>query len=225
MHSFRREIHPALVALVGIIATALALLTTAQDGVALWYAGEQVPWLGLFKARAVDWYACALFVPLLIALVRRYPIDRPRWPHHLPILLLAAVPVAVAKEAVFAAVGNVFRPGLFDLATILSEDLSYEVMAVWAMLAVCHLLIPQPEGIPCARPIGRGRGIRRADPKWRGTGRACRDRVRRRAGQLRAPRDVGRTLSRPRDNGTDGNPPRRRVPASASQRHRAPRPY
>lgn len=143
MHSFRREIHPALVALVGTIATALALLTTAQDGVALWYAGEQVPWLGLFKARAVDWYACALFVPLLIALVRRYPIDRSRWPHHLPILLLTAVPVAIAKEAVFAAVGNVFRPGLFDFATILSEDLSYEVMTVWAMTAVCALLLPR----------------------------------------------------------------------------------
>jgi LytTr DNA-binding domain len=143
MNSFRLEIHPALVALIGITATALALLTTAQDGVALWHAGQGVPWLGLFKARLVDWYACALFVPLLIGLVRRYPIDRARWPHHLPILLLAAVPIAVAKEAVFVAVGNVFRPGLFDFATILSEDLGYEVMAVWAMLAACHLLVPQ----------------------------------------------------------------------------------
>src|SRR5687767_12224000 len=143
MHTFRLEIHPALVALIGVTATALALLTTAQEGVALLYVGQAVPWLGLFKARLVDWYACALFVPILIVLVRRYPIDRTRWPHHLPILLLAAVPVAIAKEAVFVAVGNVFRPGLFDLATILSEDLSYEVMAVWAMLAACHLLVPQ----------------------------------------------------------------------------------
>src|SRR5688572_935182 len=145
MNSFRLEIHPALVALIGITATALALLTTAQEGVALLYAGQAVPWLGLFKARLVDWYACALFVPLLIGLVRRFPIDRPRWAHHLPILLLAAVPVAIAKEAIFVAVGNVFRPGLFDLATILSEDLSYEVMAVWAMTAVCHWLVPREE--------------------------------------------------------------------------------
>jgi DNA-binding LytR/AlgR family response regulator len=147
MNSFRLEIHPAFVALIGITATALAMLTTAQEGVALWHAGQAVPWLGLFKARLVDWYACALFVPLLIGLVRRYPIDRPRWPHHLPILLLAAVPIAVAKEAVFVTVGNVFRPGLFDLAIILSEDLSYEVMTVWAMLAVCHLLVPQRKEI------------------------------------------------------------------------------
>src|SRR5688572_1884502 len=143
MPSSRLEIHPAFLASAGIVATALALLTTAQEGVALWHAGQEVPWSGLFKARLVDWYACALFVPLLLWLVRRYPIDRQRWPHHLPILLLAAVPVAIAKEAVFVAVGNLFRPGLFDLATILSEDLGYEVMAVWAMLAACHLLVPQ----------------------------------------------------------------------------------
>jgi hypothetical protein len=147
MHSFRLEIHPALVALIGITATALALLTTAQEGIALLYVGQAVPWLGLFKARLVDWYACALFVPLLIGLVRRYPVDRPRWPHHLPVLLLAAVPVAIAKEAIFVAVGNVFRPGLFDLATILSEDLSYEVMAVWAMTAVCHVLVSHQKEI------------------------------------------------------------------------------
>lgn len=147
MHSFHLEIHPALVALIGVTATALALLTTAQEGVALLYVGQAVPWLGLFKARLVDWYACALFVPLLIGLVRRYPIDRLRWQHHLPILLLAAVPIAVAKEAVFVAVGNVFRPGLFDLATILSEDLGYEVIAVWAMTAVCHLLVPREKAV------------------------------------------------------------------------------
>lgn len=143
MHSSRFEIQPALVALIGIAATALALLTTAQEGVALWHAGRDVPWSGLFKARLVDWYACALFVPLLLWLVCRYPIDRQHWQHHLPVLLLAAVPIAIAKEAVFVAVGNVFRPGLFDLATILSDDLSYEVMTVWAMLAACHLFVPR----------------------------------------------------------------------------------
>jgi len=147
-------------ALVLTAATALALLTTAQEGVALWHAGEPVPWLGLFKARLVDWYACAVFVPLLLVLVRRYPLDRQSWQTHLPILLFAAIPVAIAKEAVFVAVGNVIRPGLFDLATILSEDLSYEVMAVWAMLAVCHLLIARDSTVRRKAPVGRANEIR-----------------------------------------------------------------
>src|SRR5262245_24044205 len=144
-------------------ATALALLTTAQAGVALAFDGQQaVPWLGLLKARLVDWYACALFMPLVLALVRRYPIRRDSWPHHLPILLLASVPIAIAKEAVFVGVGEIFRPGVFHLAKILSEDLSDEVMAVWAFMAVAQLLVgPRHETLAghaaARRAIGRAR--------------------------------------------------------------------
>lgn len=127
--------------LVSGAATALALLTTAQEGAALAYAGQSVPWTGLLKARLVDWYACALFMPTLFWLARRFPLDRQRWQHHLPVLLLAGVPIAIAKEALFVAIGNLLRPGVFDFATILSEDLSYEIMAVWAFLAVAQLLI------------------------------------------------------------------------------------
>lgn len=138
-----------LLALIAGAATALALLTTAQAGVALAFEGQAVPWTGLLKARLVDWYACALFMPALIALVRRCPVRRDRWQQHLPVLLLAAVPIAVAKEAIFVAVGNVFRPGVFDLARILSEDLGYEVMAVWAFTAVAQLLVSlEREGRP-----------------------------------------------------------------------------
>ncbi|MGH8242176.1 MAG: LytR/AlgR family response regulator transcription factor [Steroidobacteraceae bacterium] len=127
--------------LVNVAATALALLTTAQEGAALAYAGQSIPWTGLLKARLIDWYACALFMPALFWLARRFPLDRKRWQHHLPVLLLAGVPIAIAKEALFVAIGNLLRPGVFDFATILSEDLSYEVMAVWAFLAVAQLLI------------------------------------------------------------------------------------
>jgi hypothetical protein len=141
-YSSRQTSSPwALYALIALAATALALLTTAQAGVALVHEGHAVPWIGLLKARLVDWYACALFMPLLLGLSRRYPIRRDTWAHHLPILLLASVPVAIAKETIFVAVGDFFRPGVFDLATILSEDLSYEVMAVWAFIAVAQLLV------------------------------------------------------------------------------------
>jgi len=128
-------------AVVGIAATALALLTTAQAGIALVHAGRAVPWVGLLEARLVDWYSCAIFMPFVFWLARRYPIRRDCWQQRLPIVLLAGVPIAVAKEAIYVAVGDLFRPGLFDLGTILSEDLSYEVMAVWAFLAVAQLCV------------------------------------------------------------------------------------
>jgi hypothetical protein len=151
-------------ALVGIAATALALITTAQAGVALVHDGQAVPWTGLLKARLVDWYACAIFMPALCWLARRYPVHQGAWSRNLPILLLAAVPVAVAKESIFVAIGEVFRPGLFDLATILAEDLSHEVMAVWALLAIAHLLVPQGDS-----DKARGDGLRvrtRLGERW-----------------------------------------------------------
>jgi hypothetical protein len=147
MHIARPQVQ--LVALVAAAATALALLTTAQAGFAIAFQGEAAPWTGLLKARLVDWYACALFMPALFWLARRYPIRRATWQRHLPILLLAAVPIAIAKESIFVAVGEIFRPGVFDLATILSEDLSHEVMAVWGFMAAAHLLLSlEPEARP-----------------------------------------------------------------------------
>ncbi|HEX5007055.1 MAG TPA: LytTR family DNA-binding domain-containing protein [Hyphomonadaceae bacterium] len=148
-----------LVALVGIAATALAFLTTAQAGIALLHEGQVVPWVGLLKARLVDWYACALFMPVLFWLARRFPIERGHWQQRLPILLLAAVPIAIAKEAIYVAVGDYFRPGLFDLGTILSEDLSYEVMAVWAFLAVAQLYVFLARDEEPARSAGEPAGI------------------------------------------------------------------
>jgi LytTr DNA-binding domain-containing protein len=146
-------------AVVGIAATALALLTTAQAGIALVHAGQAVPWVGLLEARLVDWYACALFMPALFWLSRRYPIRRDCWQQRLPILLLAGVPIAIAKEAIYVAVGDLFRPGLFDLGTILSEDLSDEVMAVWAFLAVAQLYVFLAREEEPARPAGEPAGI------------------------------------------------------------------
>ncbi len=123
------------------VATTLALLTTAQAGLALAHEGQEIPWSGLLKARLVDWYSCALFMPLLFWLARRYPVDRQQWTRTLPIHLLASVPIAILKEGIFVAVGNLFRPGVFSLTDILAEDLSYEVIAIWGFSCFTHALV------------------------------------------------------------------------------------
>jgi hypothetical protein len=142
-------------AIVAGAATAFAVLTTFQEGFALRYAGEAAPWVGLLKARLVDWYACALLMPVIFWFSKRFPVKPGQWRNHLPILLLASVPLAILKEAIFVAVGEFFRPGVFDLAKILSEDLSYEVMVVWALFAAAHLFIqPKPQDKRQARDDG-----------------------------------------------------------------------
>ncbi len=125
---------------IAAVATALAILTTAQAGFALAHEGQEIPWAGLLKARLVDWYSCALFIPLLFWLAQRYPVDRQQWTRTLPIHLLVSVPIAILKESIFVAVGNLFRPGVFSLADILAEDLSYEVIAIWGFACLAHAL-------------------------------------------------------------------------------------
>lgn len=135
-------------AVVGIAATFLALLTTAQAGFALLHEGQDAPWTGLLKARLVDWYCCALFLPVLCWLARRWTVTPKTWVRALPIHLLAAVPIAIAKESLFVAIGNLFRPGVFDLSRILAEDFSYEVIVFWALSGLAHALmfhrLPRP---------------------------------------------------------------------------------
>ena len=130
----------AIPVLAAAAATVLALLNTAQASVALAYAGDPVPWNGLLRARLVDWYAYALFVPGLIWLARRMPVTRDNWPTRFPAWLLIGLPLAAAKEALYVVVGNLFRPGIFDLPTILSEDFSAEVATAWTMIGVAQAL-------------------------------------------------------------------------------------
>lgn len=119
-------------------ATLLAFISTAQSAAALSYGGAPVPWIGLLKARLVDWYGCALFVPALHWLAVARPIDRAGWTATVPLHLAASLVCAFGKEALFVAVGNWFRPGVFHLPEILAGDYFDEVLFFWAVIALIH---------------------------------------------------------------------------------------
>jgi hypothetical protein len=127
-----------LAAVVLAAALALAILNTVQGGIERAYRGEGVPWTGLLKASTVEWLDYALFVLPLWLIVRRYPIDRRSWRVRAPMYLLLGVAVALMKETIYVAVGNVFRPGVFDLGTILSEDFSSELLISWSLIGLVH---------------------------------------------------------------------------------------
>jgi hypothetical protein len=130
---------PLFVVIVGA-ASALAMLSTAQAGAALAYAGHSIPWKGLMRARLVDWYAYAIFMPGLYWLAGRYPIDRASWHRPLACYLLLGPPVALAKEVIYVSIGNFCRPGMFSLPNILAEDFSSEVLTAWALICLAHIL-------------------------------------------------------------------------------------
>ena len=119
-------------------AIALALLNTLQAGVELAYRGQDVPWRGLLKASTAEWLDYALFVFPLWALVQRYPVRTRAWRMRLPLYLGLGALVALAKECIYVVVGNFFRPGVFDLETILSEDFSTELLISWSLIGLLH---------------------------------------------------------------------------------------
>ena len=132
---------PTPVAILFAAATLLAFASTLQAGVELGYGGESVPWIGLLKARLVNWYLYALFVPLLWWLALACPVRHGRLVVPLLVHAAAGVACALAKEALFVAIGEYFRPGIFRLPEILSEDYLDEVLTFWALIGVCHAII------------------------------------------------------------------------------------
>lgn len=126
------------VAIVVAAAIALALLNTLQAGVDLAYRGQWVPWGGLLKAQTVEWLDYALFVFPLWLIVRRWPVDGSSWRSRIPLYIGLGIVVAFLKETIYVLVGDYFRPGVFDLETILSEDFSSELLISWSLIGLVH---------------------------------------------------------------------------------------
>ena len=133
------------------LATLLAFVSTAQAAAELGYGGEPIPWVGLLRARVVDWYLCFLFLPLLWWLAEARPIGRGSWAAALPLHLAASLACALAKEGLYVVVGNWFRPGVFHLPEILAGDYFDEVLLFWAMIGLVHAFRAyNPEPSPVA---------------------------------------------------------------------------
>jgi DNA-binding LytR/AlgR family response regulator len=119
-------------------ALTLTLLATLQGGAEFANRGEAIPWLGILLARTVNCFAYALFMPLLWRLTQNRPLNTAPLVQSLALYVAVSLAIALAKETIFVAIGNLFRPGVFVLRQILSEDYLDEVLTVWALIALCH---------------------------------------------------------------------------------------
>ncbi len=82
-------------------ATAFAFLYTAQTIVRLSYSDASINLGRIVSLALADWYTCALFFPLFVVAIRRWPLDWQHLPTRLPLhigLLLAAT---VGKYAIY----------------------------------------------------------------------------------------------------------------------------
>ena len=128
--------------LVGFAAwTALALLATMQTAMSFSMRGQPIDWPRLLAWRAIDWYSCAVFVPPLLWLVRRWPLERSTWPRRLPMYLGATLVATLIKYGLLfqlqsVIVGAAARRERFS--AVLAGNAISELMIFWAVIGVLH---------------------------------------------------------------------------------------
>ena len=83
-----------------IVWTALALLSVLQAAMRMWYRGTAIDWQMITTFRLADWYTCGLFIPLLVIVTRRWPIDRRHLATRLPLHVALLVGASLGKLAV-----------------------------------------------------------------------------------------------------------------------------
>ena len=118
--------------------TALALLATTQSALSLSYRGQTVRWPSLLAWGLLDWYTCALFIPPLLWLVRRAPLERASWPSRLPLYVAATLAFAVAKYALTVPLQRWLFGAQRTLGGALASNVISESMIFWAVIGVLH---------------------------------------------------------------------------------------
>ena len=116
----------------------LAIISAGQTALYLVHAGAPVPWRSLLVGRLANWYTCALFLPPLVWLARRFPIERTNWRRTVPLTFIVSLGCAVAKCIVYLPVDHLLGARTATLASLLVSDLTGELTIFWAALGVIH---------------------------------------------------------------------------------------
>jgi len=83
------------------VATAFAFLYTAQTIVRLSYWDETIHIGRIISLALADWYTCAIFFPLFVVAIRRWPLDRRNLATRLPLHIALTLAAVVGKYALY----------------------------------------------------------------------------------------------------------------------------
>ena len=120
--------------------TALPLLFATQTALWLSYRDEPVVWGDLLTYRIADWYTCGLFVPLLVWVTRRWPVDLQHITTRLPTHVMLLVAVSAGKIAIFEPVSGLLGLRQLGFTNSLVRGLISEFVAFAATAAAIHAL-------------------------------------------------------------------------------------
>lgn len=120
--------------------TALPLLFVAQTAIWLTYRNEPIDWGENVTFRVADWYACGVFVPLLVWATRRWPVSRQHLAVRLPMHLGLVAAVSAAKIVLFDLAGPWLGLQTRGLARTFAGSYISEIVAFGATAAAIHAI-------------------------------------------------------------------------------------
>lgn len=119
--------------------TLLALMSVLQAAMYLGYVGEPIRWGFLVGVRMLDWYTCALFLPALVWLARRFPLGGPHTLRNVAVQLTTPTLFVVLKYALLLPIEHrLGRPESLTLTGVLAANAVTELMIFWAASAAIH---------------------------------------------------------------------------------------
>lgn len=120
--------------------TVLTLLSVSQT--AAWQVsdGRPIDWNLLLVSRAVDWYSCAIFTPLLFWLARRSPLGPGQWWPSLPVHLVVVAILSLLKFLIqhTVLVSGFGYTQVPPLERLLAGGYIMENVAFWCVVGVVH---------------------------------------------------------------------------------------
>lgn len=119
--------------------TALALLSVAERVIWLLYRDVPIQLGNLTTYALADWYACGIFIPVLVVATRRWPLDRRHLGSRLPLHLAILVAVVLGKTALFNWVRPFLLPEMdLTFTGLLAGSAISETIAFGAVAGVLH---------------------------------------------------------------------------------------
>lgn len=117
----------------------LALMSVLQSAMYLSYRDESIQWGPLVEVRLLDWYTCALFLPPLVWLARRFPVGGAQTLRNIVVQLASSALFVILKYALLLPIEH--RAGHASGQTftgVLAANAFTELMIFWAAAAAIH---------------------------------------------------------------------------------------
>ncbi|MEP6733695.1 MAG: histidine kinase [bacterium] len=124
--------------------TILDAASVVQIALAFNERGQPIYWAPLIAERSVDWYSCALFTPVAVWLVRRFPLDQTPRRVAIPWYLLVTSIGVVLKYAIMMAIIRLATgPQPVSLGRVIIQNFLLEFVIFSGVIAVVHVFVLQ----------------------------------------------------------------------------------